>query len=81
MLLVNDQIIKKIITEYTYEGGVRQLEKMIRVICSRLIRERMLNNYKTSLAESELKNYLGESILPSIKKSSGTKISWGYFFP
>lgn len=72
--LFSDQIIKKIITEYTYEGGVRQLEKMIRVICSRLIRERMLNNYKTSLAESELKNYLGESILPSIKKSSGAKI-------
>lgn len=81
----SDEVIKHIIDRYTYEGGVRQLEKMLRVICSRVVRERLYNNFKTTVTIDEIKDYLGDShernknqiLEPTVGRISGLAVG-GY---
>ncbi len=48
------EVLKKIINEYTYEAGCRELERILEI----LIRKAIINN-KAKILENDLKKYLG----------------------
>lgn len=57
----SDDVLTYIIDNYTFEGGTRQLEKRLKTICSRVVRERLSNIYKNSIQITDLESYLGDS--------------------
>ncbi|WP_317368640.1 endopeptidase La [uncultured Tyzzerella sp.] len=67
-LKISKSIIKKIITEYTRETGVRQLERNIAKLCRKTVKLRLEGNYKNiTITNNNIKNFLGA---PKYKKET-----------
>ena len=65
-LKINKTIIKKIITEYTRETGVRQLERNIATLCRKVVKLRLENNKEDiTISNKNLLEFLGP---PKYKK-------------
>lgn len=65
-LEINKSIIKKIITEYTRETGVRQLERSIAKLCRKTVKLRLENNNKNvTISNANIREFLG---VPKYKK-------------
>lgn len=65
-LKINKSIIKKIITEYTRETGVRQLERNIAKLCRKTVKLGLENNNKNVIiSNANIKEFLG---VPKYKK-------------
>lgn len=65
-LKINKSIIKKIITEYTRETGVRQLERSIAKLCRKTVKLRLENNNKNvTISNANIREFLG---VPKYKK-------------
>lgn len=65
-LKINKSIIKKIITEYTRETGVRQLERNIAKLCRKTVKLRLENNNKNiTISNANIREFLG---VPKYKK-------------
>ena len=60
-LLINDAVIRAVITEYTREAGVRNLEREIATLCRKIVRKIAGNGKKKSyrIKLAELSKYLG----------------------
>lgn len=58
-LEINEQVINKIITNYTRESGVRDLERYIQKLCSKYARALVENSSKIIFTEQNLHEYLG----------------------
>ncbi|TSC52384.1 MAG: ATP-dependent Lon protease [Parcubacteria group bacterium LiPW_72] len=60
-LLINDAVIRAVITEYTREAGVRNLEREIATLCRKIVRKIAGNGKKKSyrIKLAELGKYLG----------------------
>lgn len=74
-----DSAINKLITSYTRENGVRELDRNINKIIRKIITERKLENkriYNILVTETELKKYLKKELYPL--KSHRTENSIGY---
>ena len=70
-LKIGKTIIKKIITEYTRETGVRQLERNIAKICRKTVKLRLEDNSENvNITNINLKDFLGA---PKYKKETGNK--------
>lgn len=72
-LVVDNETIKKIIEEYTYEAGVRNLERTIAKICRKVAVEIVKSNNKdlvVTVNSENLKNFLGgHKIIKDEKRS------------
>ena len=65
-LKINKSIVKKIITEYTRETGVRQLERNIAKLCRKTVKLGLENNNKNVIiSNANIKEFLG---VPKYKK-------------
>ena len=65
-LKINKTIIKKIITEYTRETGVRQLERNMATLCRKVLKLRLENNKEDiTISNKNLLEFLGP---PKYKK-------------
>lgn len=70
-LKINKSIIKKIITEYTRETGVRQLERNIAKLCRKAVKLRLEGDNKNiTITNANLKDFLGT---PKYKKETISK--------
>lgn len=59
-LTVNDQALQRIIREYTYEAGVRNLEREIGRICRKIARQKAEHKrYPKQVSGSSINKYLG----------------------
>jgi ATP-dependent Lon protease len=56
---LNDNIIEQIINDYTYEAGVRDLERCIKKLCSRLARFILEENKAPTVTTENLEDILG----------------------
>lgn len=52
------QVLERVITEYTREAGIRQLERTIKKLCAKAAREKIENNKKTVFTHENLRTYL-----------------------
>jgi len=57
--LLDDNILKHIATSYTRESGVRQYERCIRKVCSKVARSLVENGSTTDLTPNIVEQYLG----------------------
>lgn len=83
---VSDETLKKLISEYTMEAGVRNLERTIATVCRKISRQivegKIKKNAKISIKPEELSKYLGPrkffSDLVSAKVKAGvvTGMAW-----
>ena len=55
----NDRLIEHIIQDYTRESGVRQLERTIRKLCSKLARSYVEHNAVSAFGPENLESFLG----------------------
>lgn len=63
LITINDKDLQKLIEEYTYESGVRQLERMIMEITKKYVVTKVLNGQSVEKCEITLeqaREYLGE---------------------
>ena len=61
MIVFKDEILKKLIMDYTREAGVRSLEREIRTVCRKIARKISENiSYNKTITESDLVSYLGK---------------------
>ncbi len=56
---LNDVIIEELIANYTRESGVRQLERVIRKLCSKEARSMVEDNVKLSFTKDNIEKFLG----------------------
>jgi ATP-dependent Lon protease len=56
---LGDGVIEDLITNYTRESGVRQLERIIRKLCSKEARSMVENNIKVTFSKENIETYLG----------------------
>ncbi|PID27818.1 MAG: endopeptidase La [Candidatus Cloacimonadota bacterium] len=73
-LSINDDSIYKIITDYTMESGVRDLDRKIAKICRKAARS-SIEGEKTIVTTENLENFLGVPIYDDMVTTVGTK--WG----
>ena len=59
LLKISDKAIKKIITSYTREGGVRKLEREIATICRKCVIELSEGKASLSVTDKNLHDFLG----------------------
>jgi len=61
----NDESINCIIDNYTKEAGVRELDRKIKTILRKIIKDRLINNTdkKVNIKVSDVKKYLGDKII------------------
>jgi ATP-dependent Lon protease len=55
---ITPQALEQIITEYTREAGIRQLERVIKKLCAKAAREKVENNKKIIFTPENLRTYL-----------------------
>jgi len=61
MIVFKDEILKKLIMDYTREAGVRSLEREIRTVCRKIARKISENiSYNKTITESDLVSYVGK---------------------
>lgn len=58
-IVLSDEIIQDIIASYTRESGVRQLERLIKKLCSKEARSLVEKNKHIVIDKDNLENYLG----------------------
>src|SRR5207244_1167265 len=58
-IVIGDEVIQKIITDYTRESGVRQLERLISKLCSKAARTFVETKQITGFSVENLENNLG----------------------
>ena len=56
---INDTILDDLIANYTRESGVRQLERLIRKLCSKVARSLVENNNIIEFSPDNIETYLG----------------------
>lgn len=56
---IPDEVIEDIIANFTREAGVRQLERLIRKLCSKEARSLVENNEHITFTKDNIENYLG----------------------
>lgn len=56
---IPDDVLQDIIINYTIEAGVRQLDRIIRTLCSKLTRSIAENNTVISFSKDNIEQYLG----------------------
>ncbi len=56
---IEDDILKEIIASYTRESGVRELERLVRKMCSKLARHFVENNQIPKFNKNNVDKYLG----------------------
>jgi ATP-dependent Lon protease len=56
---INDELIEDLITNYTRESGVRQLERIIRKLCSKEARSVVEDNHQIIFTKDNIENFLG----------------------
>jgi ATP-dependent Lon protease len=71
---INKNILNTLITEYTREAGVRELERFIQKLCSKYARSLVENNQVPQFDDHNLQPYLGPSRIHSEIASHGNKI-------
>lgn len=59
---INDDVIKDLANSYTRESGVRQLERLIRKLCSKAARSLVENNEHIIFTFENIESYLGPRI-------------------
>jgi len=67
-------VLSSIISEYTREAGVRELERYIQKLCSKYARSLVESNKAVKFSETNLQDYLGPSKIHSDGISHGNKI-------
>jgi ATP-dependent Lon protease len=79
----DDQAIRKIIREYTYEAGVRNLDREIGKICRKIAKSKSQGKYlPRSVLEKDVEKYLGPSQYLAFKVESrddvgvSTAVAW-----
>ena len=80
---ISDQVIRKIIGEYTREAGVRNLERELASICRKVAKEVASGNAaKTEVTGDKLHSYLGsQKVFPEVAERAGepglaTGLAW-----
>lgn len=80
---ISDQVIRKIIGEYTREAGVRNLERELASICRKVAKEVASGNVaKTEVTGDKLHSYLGsQKVFPEVAERAGepglaTGLAW-----
>lgn len=58
-IAIGDEVIQKIITDYTRESGVRQLERLISKLCSKAARTFVETQQITKFSADNVENHLG----------------------
>lgn len=71
-IIISDEIIDSIISNYTYEAGIRDLERYIKKLFYKLARIFIETNKIPEITHTNLDKFLG---LPRYLKSEGTKIN------
>lgn len=56
---ISDDIVEQVINDYTYEAGVRDLERCIKKLCSRLARFALEENYIPEVHTENLEEIIG----------------------
>ncbi|HLE76686.1 MAG TPA: endopeptidase La [Candidatus Babeliales bacterium] len=58
-IAVSDEVVRDIVNSYTRESGVRQLERLMRKLCSKAARSLVENNEHVTFSSENIENYLG----------------------
>lgn len=59
---LSDDVIKDIANSYTRESGVRQLERLVRKLCSKAARSLVEDNEHVTFTSENIENYLGPRV-------------------
>lgn len=80
---ISDRVVRKIISEYTREAGVRNLERELAAICRKVAKEVASGSEaSTEIKESSLQGYLGpQKVYPEVAERAGepglaTGLAW-----
>ncbi|EKD48708.1 MAG: hypothetical protein ACD_64C00175G0001, partial [uncultured bacterium] len=57
-IAVSDEVVRDIVNSYTRESGVRQLERLMRKLCSKAARSLVENNEHVTFSSENIENYL-----------------------
>lgn len=71
---ISEEIINKIITEYTYEAGVRDLERWLKKLCFRIARIYLETGNIPEISEESIEKYIGPSRFIKNVKTQVNKI-------
>jgi len=71
---ISDNVLQKLITDYTRESGVRQLERTIKTLCSKIARRLVEKDELISITTHNLEKHLGPQKFTEEELSRASKI-------